>query len=69
MMNNKTDWATMLKSNTSLSEVIAAAHATPAKAAHATKEAPNQSRQRCFRQTLLLVVFVFNNFGVDHVFA
>jgi hypothetical protein len=40
MMNNKTDWATMLKSNTSLSEVIAAAHATPAKAAGATKEAP-----------------------------
>lgn len=40
MMTNHNDWATMLKSNTSLSEVIAAAHATPNKAASATKEAP-----------------------------
>jgi hypothetical protein len=31
MMTNKNDWATMLKSNTSIQEVIAAAHAVPAK--------------------------------------
>jgi len=31
MMNTNSDWATMLKSNTSLSEVLASAHAAPAK--------------------------------------
>jgi hypothetical protein len=36
MMTNNNDWAKMLKSNTSINEVIAAAHAAPAK----TKAAP-----------------------------
>jgi hypothetical protein len=31
MMTNNNDWATMLKGNTSINEVIAAAHAAPAK--------------------------------------
>jgi hypothetical protein len=61
MMNNKNDWATMLKGNTSIQEVIAAAHAGTAKTKAASALLPSMHVGRGTRYGNLTWFPIFTN--------
>ena len=61
MMNNQNDWATLLKGNTSIDEVIAAAYAAPAKTKAASALLPSMHVGRGTRYGNLTWFPIFTN--------